>query len=291
VERKLSKSWGGCLSPHKNYEKKSVKLSTLYLTNVNGTLYFSSYDSTHGEELWKSDGTEAGTSIVKDIRPGSYGPTPYSSEPEDLMEVNGVLYFTAFDSTNGRELWKSDGTEAGTVMVKDIYPGFDPIEPYPIYPGSSNPSYLTEMNDILYFQADDGIHGKELWRSDGTEAGTYMVRDIKGPSSSPDHFEDMDGLLYFSAHDGINGQALWKSDGSKDGTLQVKDIKSGDNNSYIKDLKKVNDTIFISTYYSYGTYFNSSIVIELWKTDGTESGTVHVKGSVLDDLLYFYCPT
>ncbi|MEB3831575.1 ELWxxDGT repeat protein, partial [Phormidium sp. CCY1219] len=71
-------------------------------------------DGTNGFELWKSDGTAAGTVLVKDIRSGSG-----SSNPSNLTNINGTLYFGADDGTNGFELWKSDGTAAGTVLVKD----------------------------------------------------------------------------------------------------------------------------------------------------------------------------
>src|SRR5207248_6883299 len=101
------------------------------LTNVNGTLFFSAYDGTDGQELWKSDGTVAGTVLVKDIYPGAYYPTgyysspygPHSSSPSNLTNVNGTLFFTANDGTHGSELWKSDGTTTGTALVKDINPG------------------------------------------------------------------------------------------------------------------------------------------------------------------------
>jgi ELWxxDGT repeat protein len=82
---------------------------------VNGTLFFSVGTSDSGRELWKADGTTAGTILVKDINPGAG-----SSAPSNLTNVNGMLYFTAFDPVNGTELWKSDGTTAGTVLVRDI---------------------------------------------------------------------------------------------------------------------------------------------------------------------------
>jgi len=87
------------------------------LTNVNGTLYFSASTPTYGIEPWKSDGTAAGTQLVKDILPGSDG-----SGPTDLTNVNGTLFFAARDGVHGPELWKSDGTAAGTKLVKDIAP-------------------------------------------------------------------------------------------------------------------------------------------------------------------------
>ena len=133
------------------------------LAPLMGSLYFSAKDDTHGRELWKSDGTAAGTVVVKDIRPGSEG-----SLPRGLTDVGGTLYFSAGDGTHGGELWRSDGTATGTVMVKDIWAGSR----------GSHPSGLTDVGGTLYFAADDGTHGWELWKSDGTAAGTVMVKDI-----------------------------------------------------------------------------------------------------------------
>ena len=137
---------------------------------MNGTLFFSADDGTNGNELWKSDGTAAGTVLVKDINPGSS-----SSYPGNLTNVNGTLFFAANDGT-GHELWKSDGTAAGTVLVKDI-------TRLPAASGLPRPPDERERDAVL--QRQRRAHGDELWKSDGTAAGTVLVKDI---DTAPDGF-------------------------------------------------------------------------------------------------------
>src|SRR6266542_2274859 len=139
--------------------------------------------------------------LVADIVPGVVG-----SKPSDLVPVNGTLFFVANDGDHGTELWKSNGTAAGTVLVKDIRPG----------PGDADPQNLTSVGGkILFFRADDGVHGSELWTSNGTAEGTMLVADINPGSggSSPLQLTDIDGTLFFAARDPSNATALWKSDG------------------------------------------------------------------------------
>ena len=233
-----------------------------YLASMGGVLFFNAGDGTNGSELWKSDGTDAGTVLVKDIWPGAgYG------YPEFMTAAGDILFFRADDGTHGIELWKSDGSEAGTVMVKDIYPGFD----------GGDPEYLTEMGGILYFRVNDGTNGDELWKSNGTEAGTVLVKDIRpGGGSLIRYMTAMGGFLYFSANDGTNGVELWKSDGSEAGTVMVKNIDPEDGiipslgNSNPANLINVGGVLYFMA--SDGT--NGT---ELWKSDGTEAGTVMVK--------------
>ena len=142
-------------------------MKIIFFTSIGRTLYFVAgyeYGSTIGVELWKSDGTEVGTFMVKDINPKG------DSNPGPLINLNGTLYFSADDGSHGRELWRSDGTEQGTYLFKEI--NTDPNS------GASDPADLATVNGALFFTADDGIHGRELWKSDGTEAGTVMVKDI-----------------------------------------------------------------------------------------------------------------
>jgi len=226
------------------------------LVDVGGTVFFTATTATSGSALWKSDGTDAGTVMVKDINVGG------SSYSRLFANVDGTLYFRAFDATNGYELWKSDGTAAGTVMVKDIVVGS----------GSAFPNSLTNVNGTLYFRANDGINGEELWKSDGTAAGTVMVKDIRAGSgsSSPRDLTNVDGTLYFSAFDATNGDQLWKSDGTAAGTVMVKDIVAGSGSSSPRDLTNVNGTLYFRA-------FDGIHGFELWKSDGTATGTVMVK--------------
>ena len=96
-------------------------------------------------------------------------------------------------------------------------------------PASSFPAFLTDIDGVLFFSADDGVHGAELWMSDGTPAGTRLVADIfPGPEGSyPTDLINVNGVLFFSADDGAHGTELWLSDGTLDGTKLFADINPG----------------------------------------------------------------
>ncbi|HVK08672.1 MAG TPA: ELWxxDGT repeat protein, partial [Gemmataceae bacterium] len=260
---------GGWLgNPFYGYSYQVNSSSPVHLTAVNGTLFFTADDGTGGWKLWKSDGTAAGTVPVD----------PLHWYPANLTAVGATLFFTASDGANGTELWKSDGTTAGTVLVKDIYPGSsyysNPYGGGAWYPNSSAPAELTSANGTLFFVAGDEAHGRELWTSDGTAAGTVLVRDIRpGPGSSDGGLKtltDVNGTLFFLANDGTAGYELWKSDGTPAGTGLVKDIRPGATGSYAHSLAAVDGTLFFAATDGTAGY-------ELWKSDGTVSGTVLVK--------------
>jgi len=187
------------------------------LTNVNGTLFFTGDDGVHGRELWKSDGTPEGTVMVEDIEPGPDSSVSGTSD-QTLTNVGGTLFFRAWQSTTGAELWISDGTPEGTV-------GFDK-RPGDVGIGPEN---LIDVNGTLFFAGNGGTH-YELWKSDGTFDGTVQVKEINpnpGEASMPDHMIVMNGTLFFAADDGVHGRELWKSDGTESGTQMVKDIWPG----------------------------------------------------------------
>ena len=188
-----------------------------------GALYFEADDGITGSELWKSDGTADGTVLVTDINPQAE-----SSYPRNLTVMNGALYFTANNGRDGAELWKTDGSAAGTLMLKDI----TPAAPWNAPPADNNyrPLDLKAFNGTLYFQANNGERGYELWKSDGSSAGTVLVKDINPATTGPNApssfggFVELNGALYFSATNNEHGSELWKTDGTADGTVMVKDI-------------------------------------------------------------------
>src|SRR5687767_6197398 len=125
---------------------------------VGDIAFFTADDSVHGNELWRTN-PAGGASLVKDINPGTL-----ASRPRDLTAIGDKLYFTAAAPRTGEEPWVSDGTEAGTVPLADVVAGAQ----------SSRAYGFRRFRDHVYFIADRTIEsgGYELWRTDGTPAGT-----------------------------------------------------------------------------------------------------------------------
>src|SRR5438034_1282591 len=308
-------------------------------------------DAATGFELWKTDGTANGTSLVKDINLGagnSYpagGGTPFPSEfvffngfwffsaddgtgpklwksdgtqamlvtaavssPRELTVLGNALYFSADDGVSGRELWKTDVT-GSTVQVKDIAPGTVSIGGIQV-PRSSSPTGLTVFNNTLYFSADEGVNGVELWKSDGTLGNAVLVKDINPliGDSSPSGFTVFNNALYFSA-DRAAGAELWKSDGTATVRVGAVSLVSGltvfNNALYFSasdgvagvelwktdvagspvQVKGINNTTTLGAPNAL-TVLNNALLFsaddgmtgrELWRTDGTPGGTVQVK--------------
>ena len=187
-----------------------------YLTNVGGTLFFTAsgkFENT-GTELWKSDGLSA--SLVRDVVPGFFGSAPFG-----LFPFKGSLYYFCDDGINGVALWKSDGTEAGTVMVNDPNPGIG--NGYSLEESSYR---LAVADDFFCFETFDGIHGIEIWRSDGTAAGTGLLKDINpgAEGTGTASFTGAGSFIYFLVF-GAAGREIWKTDGTESGTVVVSPVK------------------------------------------------------------------
>lgn len=232
---------------------------------MGGVLYYVDDDGSSGKELWRSDGTAAGTHMLVDINEGSLG-----SDPAELTVLDGFLYFRASDGKaagdHGSELWRSDGTTAGTEMVKDINDGNQ----------DGNPEELTVVDGLLYFRASDGTgggrHGVELWVHDPATGATKMVKDINPGtlSSNPTELTEAGGKLFFVANDGKGplgqGNELWTSDGTAGGTQIVFDINPGLGDSDPTGFTEVNGILYFRA--SDGTSAGAHGV-ELWRSDGT----------------------
>jgi ELWxxDGT repeat protein len=229
------------------------------LTRFGSDVYFSADDGVHGWELWRTDGTAAGTELVTDLNPGSAG-----SFPRELTPHGGSLYFADDDGVHGFELWKTDGTAAGTALVRDVNPGAGSGLYY-------SPSWLTPVGTDLFFVGTDGVHGSELWKTDGTEAGTGLVADIV-PGAQESYVQlaaAMGGGLYFTADTSSAGNELWRSDGTAAGTAMVIDLAAGPDGSWPGQLTAVAGALyFVADDLVHGS--------ELWTTDGTAAGTALV---------------
>lgn len=200
--------------------------------------------------------------LVRDIFPG-----PVSSYPAHLVEQRGLLYFTAVEPDHGVELWSSDGTGDGTRMVKDVQPGESDRKPE--FPDLFD---LTPAGDLLYFTATGNAIG--LWRSDGTEAGTFALKEA-GVSNGPGSLAAVGNTLFFVAADEQSGQELWKTTGTQETTAIVKDIVAGPDSANVFDLTAVNGTLF----------FTADSRRSLWRSDGTHDGTVQILDGLLQSAI------
>ncbi len=230
-----------------------------YLQTIGEKIFFRAYLPETGYELFVSDGTPEGTKLVKDILPGSEdGIAIAHKESYQFWQLGGMAIFTADDGT-GAGLWRSDGTEEGTVLVKS---------------GISKIRNAVEVDGTLLFV---GVEGPSwmLFCTDGTEAGTKVVTQL---SNGEGKLFAMGDLVLFSMRfDYTIGFELYKTDGTKEGTVLLKDVASGNSDSTPRDFTLVNGkTFFVANIGGGGTAYIPNDY-ELWCTDGTPAGTVLVK--------------
>ena len=169
-------------------------------TVVGDKVYFIANDGKSGRELWVSDGNYINTKMVKDIRAGLSSAFNVTNN-DTYTSIGNILYFIAQDYQTGKQLWRTDGTETGTYMVKNA----------PENMSLNRVEMITFNNKIIYNFKTYSL-GEELWISDGTEAGTHLLKDIYTGSDggSPKSMFLFNNLVYFVANDGINGTELWK---------------------------------------------------------------------------------
>jgi ELWxxDGT repeat protein len=221
-----------------------------------GLAYFSADDAEIGRELWRSDGTTAGTFLVADTCPGEC-----SGEPRSVASGGRTYFFRASAGEKNQDhLWVTNGSPAGTLRLAGPF----------LFPsqGGARAAWLASQG-VLYFVADDGVHGMELWRTNGTPAGTFLVADVRpGPEgSNPDGLTSFNGRIFFRATGGREGSSLWKSDGTAQGTQLVRDPvpASASHNGPVL-MKAVGRTLFFVAP-------SGRLGAQLWKSDGTTGGT------------------
>ncbi len=224
---------------------------------------FGANDGSTGIELHETDGTAFGTQINQIFYPETPGETL-----EATIQGSGVVgnkyVFGANNGINGREIWVSDGTAGGTQLLKDI-------RTTPTIVGESSPSEFVTMATQVLFAADDGVNGREPWRTDGTAAGTYMIVDLRpgvsGSGSPNSSFPDLDrdreydNKWFFYGNDGTTGSnELHFTDGTL-GNLTSVDIKVGSSGSNPRGFTQFKGKL----------WFNADDGVngrELWTTDG-----------------------
>ncbi len=258
-----------------------------------GRLYFAADDGRHGRELWVSDGTRSGTRMVRDLLPG-----PASSYPQQMVAADAGIYLVTGGIGRSPALWRTDGTAAGTRRLRATFPLLDGaaalgdalvyhpnqvggaelwiasaaasprlLRRWPHPPGAGHLTLLAAAGGLLYFQVQDPGSGIELWRTDGTPAGTLRVTalehgigitpfkggayfaksrptatelwtsdgtaagtrrfaelDVRDRSAAPAQLTAGGGSLFFAADDGEHGPEVWRSDGSRAGTVLVGDL-------------------------------------------------------------------
>jgi ELWxxDGT repeat protein len=246
---------------------------------LNGSLIFAGNNGISGTEPFISDGTAAGTHVIKDINPGDFVSCGFTNEHENdiFIKAGNKLFFNGYGNGTGSEIFVTDGTEQGTKLVKDIAPGSGwSVSAY---------TYFMSYNDIFYFKANDNIHGNELWRTDGTEEGTWLVKDINPGSESGvnasnslqmqnKNYAVYNGSLFFVANDGT-GEAVWKTNGTVESTLKVITLPA--TNGYPVIIAANNNKIFITT-----TGLNI-----LYGSDGTQEGTVLIQSDINSNYMHF----
>ncbi len=202
----------GSLTPNVSSGQKNM-------ITFNNRLYFLAHNDGINKELWVSDGTTTGTTLLKELDAPATGFTP----PSLHVVNNQLLFLSAGPDAALDGLWVSDGTTAGTQQIANLQVSSD----LDYYAGSETGiAHFVASLGLLFFSADDGVNGNELWVSDGTAAGTRLVKDIYPGAlpSKPAMFQSGEGYLLFIAVDESGRAKLWRSDGSDAGTVIIKDI-------------------------------------------------------------------
>ncbi len=284
------------------------------MTALGKDVLFNAYDRVHGYELYKSDGTAAGTELLNDVVPGEAGVFIH-----DFLSKNDAVYFLAvsssnnslYNSNNRYSIYKTKGTKNS---LRKITPDYNFIQSFSVADNGvvfyvsykynpsdntsayelwrtdstatqtfllsstlSNSNYLNVIGNTALFVASDSVHGYELWKSDGSLAGTKIVKDINPGigNSMPKGMFIYKNEVYFAAYDGVRN-SFWKSNGTKSGTIKVKEIDPYWNYT-VTSTARYNFEISNNILYFAAIDTSNLKGAQIWKTDGTTAGTQVVK--------------
>jgi ELWxxDGT repeat protein len=281
---------------------------------------FAAPDVNSGMEAWVTDGSSAGTFLLKDINPGSH-----SSGPKFGDVLNGKLFFIAKTEgvdwvTGSYSLWVTDGSVIGTKKLADSVNtgnGYSPIYhfTYVTYKnvfyfygfnavkdehslwrsdgtvsgtfqvkilnklGNLDQKDIIVYNNNLFFRGYDVLHGEEVWKSNGTFAGTKLLKDINPGSSGslPTSFTTYNGKLYFISDNGTDDFEIWSTDGTKNGTKQVSNMSTPMDDEYAQINGVAGPYLYFTAGYTEGAF----------RSDGTLTGTIPLNGLGITDLTEF----
>lgn len=253
------------------------------LTAVGNRLFFLANDGVHGQEVWVSDGTPAGTYMVKDIFPGETGLGVCSYCSWSRVAYGNKLLFGVTNEIGTRTLWISDGSAAGTQPVVDL-----------------NAFSLFDFNGLPLIW-EYLATGTQLSRSDGTADGTTLLKliPIAGYDKVRTFADDSYFYILFIMPDpeasGVTMGVLWRTDGTPEGTIQVAEIPE---TWEVSNWVSMNGSVFFVSNYMPPSP-PMAMVATLWKSNGSPDGTQVVTTfpyqgvipimtlAATDDLLFF----
>jgi ELWxxDGT repeat protein len=202
-----------------------------FLGTLNGWTYLAATDGVHGVELWKTNGTTAGTTMVTDAEPGAG-----SSNPSNFVTVGSVAYFTATTMASGAELWVTDGTPAGTHLVSEFAPG----------PLSSNAVAVGTLGSHIIVAGENGSTGPHLWSIDGTSATPVLLAATGAPGLAHPNIIAVagNGKAYFAGFASSTGAKLWVTDGTAAGTHALADLGPGSSSESPRSFVEVGNHVY-----------------------------------------------
>jgi ELWxxDGT repeat protein len=228
---------------------------------INSKLIFTASTAAEGQELWNSDGTTIGTTLLKDLG----NDKTKSFLKSSALQVDSIIYFSIKNTNNTNSLWRTDGTANGTFKLCSTYS-------VKVLESRSN---IFAFKNRVFFTGFDTINGDELWVTDGTVQGTklfYDINKIPGKGSTVIDMQTLNNQLYFKANDGIHGLELWTSDGESN-THMLTDLYPGSLSGAV-DLGYSKHLIRLNNHLYFTGISDSLIGNELYQTDGTDTGTL-----------------